>query len=751
MLELSSELCTGCGACMNACPKNAIQMSKNNEGFFYPVVGKDCINCNLCNQVCPVYTPKANKKFLSPKCYAAWAKDENIRKASSSGGIFSLLAQYVFVNGGYVCGVKMTAPDTAEHVLVKTEEELKALRRSKYVQAKPGFVYREIKKLLENKKMVLFSGTPCQVAGLNSFLKKDYDNLLTVDMVCHGVPSPLVLEKYISEQGGCPDINFRNQSRGWNNQSISYGDKIIPYRDDDYMRAFLSDLSTGKSCSQCPFAKLAREGDFTLGDFWGIKAYDKNLDDDKGTSLVLLNTRKAENIFNLLELGKKCEIPLTFACKTNRTLLSPYPAHVNRDVFFTYLKTDTLHKALQKSLDVSKNVAVINFWWSLNYGAVLTAYALQEIISQFGYRPVHLQYVIDWARNSYPGSFSQKFAQRYLHISAPLFADTDFAALNASFDTFICGSDQVFNLAYIRADMDKYLLGFTPEQKRRIALAASFGSFEEKKFENFKKMMQAYLSRFSAVSVREEHGKDICNGHLGIKAEAVFDPVFCLDKAKWQALASDSERKFPKHFILVYVLDEKPALEALILRQAEECRAKIVRIDKSFEVSDWLKAFSGACRIITDSFHGVCFSLIFEKEFICIGNKERGLDRFRSLFSSLGISREQVVCEAFEQAPVTAPDYDIVMPKIRKMAGKTVDFLQKTLKAPIPSYQSDDVCRQIKCLKKEERRNKLKYIALKICSKICFGKKRKYFKEQAKICKNIGKYSKKLRKVLKRK
>ena len=749
MFELSSEHCTGCGACMNVCPQNAIQMQANKEGFYYPVIGKDCVGCGLCQRVCPVCASSSESCAAVPACYAAQAKDENLRAESSSGGVFSLLAQYVFERGGYVCGVKMTAPDEASHVLLKDEKELKALRGSKYVQSKTGLVFREIKKLLDAGTAVLFSGTPCQVAGLKSFLQKSYDNLLTVDLVCHGAPSPLALKKYVEEHGCREIINFRDKSQSWKHQNISYGSNRFSYDEDDYMRAFLSDLSTRKSCSSCPFARLPREGDFTLGDFWGIGKYNKNLDDDKGTSLVLLNTPKAEKIFKTLPLKLKKSVPFKIAVKGNATLQKSYPAHINREVFFEVLQNDSFKQALSAGFDVSKNVAVLNFWSTLNYGAILTAYALQEVIKRNGFRPYHVYYVKSWAREKYLESFSRRFAEKYLQMTPYVETVRDFKKLNDGFASFIVGSDQVFNLEYMAKDMEKYLLGFVRPEKRKIALAASFGDIKPDLMKINQKLMQICFDRFQALSVREKQGESVFKQWFGLKAMAVFDPVFALDKKTWQKPAADSKKDFPKRFIAAYVLDDNPEFEALLQKQAQKYRAEIVRIDGSFEVEDWLKAFDKACFVVTDSFHGVCFSLIFEKHFICIGNKSRGLERFCSLFAALGLDKKLIALSDYAQAKTIAPDYRRIKSKISEQALKTESFLLKALQTAVEPTTSGETAAIRKLLKKEEIKNKLCYIFRRLCSKICFGKKRKYHKDMARAFKVAGKNCRKLRKFLK--
>ena len=211
MLSTKTDECVGCGACENVCPVKAISMQENEEGFLYPVVDSDlCVSCNKCNHVCPVQ--KNEKKAVVSKAYAAWNKDDAILRGSSSGGVFSILAQYVLRKGGVVCGAAFDEGNVVKHILVENAADLEKLRGSKYVQSEIGHIFVQIKDLLKSGRQVLFSGTPCQVAGLNSYLEKDFDNLLTVDVACHGVPSPKVWQKYIFELGkDVSQFNFRDK------------------------------------------------------------------------------------------------------------------------------------------------------------------------------------------------------------------------------------------------------------------------------------------------------------------------------------------------------------------------------------------------------------------------------------------------------------------------------------------------------------------------------------------------------------
>lgn len=299
--------CSGCGACLNICPKNAIKFEKNSEGFLYPIIDEDkCINCGACKNVCPVL----NKKNFSDKyikCYAAKSNNVDIKKKSSSGGIFSHLALEFIHNDGIVYGVTMDNMK-AKHVRVSSEKELIKILGSKYIQSNVGFVYKEVLGDLYNGKKVLFSGTPCQIMGLKSFLKKEYDNLYCVSVICHGVTSDYVLNKRIESFERLYDTNvnnivFRSKRNGWEKTSIEYfSDRVnknYSFNDDPLMFLYLGNYILRYSCYNCSSKGLNGNGaDIILGDYWGVYNVHQDFFDDEGVSCLILKTSKGERLFN---------------------------------------------------------------------------------------------------------------------------------------------------------------------------------------------------------------------------------------------------------------------------------------------------------------------------------------------------------------------------------------------------------------------------------------------------------------------
>jgi len=302
---ISKELCTGCSACASICPNSAIEIIENEEGFKYPVINREkCINCGLCKSRCPVINSTCKEKKVNS--YACYNKNTKIREKSSSGGMFYLLANYILENDGLVFGAKFNKKFLVEHDYIDNKKELKKFMGSKYLQSDINNNYQKVKKFLEEGRLVLFSGTPCQIEGLYSYLGKDYESLYTQDIICHGCPSPKVWKKYLdSFYKKVKKVNMRNKKNGWSNYSMDIefeNEKFnVSHNKDKYMYFFLSNYSLRQSCYNCNFKKIYRKSDFTLGDLWGIKNMKPHLNDDKGVSLLLINSKKGKKIFEYIK------------------------------------------------------------------------------------------------------------------------------------------------------------------------------------------------------------------------------------------------------------------------------------------------------------------------------------------------------------------------------------------------------------------------------------------------------------------
>ena len=314
---VNKEDCCGCSACSNICPKSCISMKRDNEGFLYPSIDEDiCINCNLCEKVCPVINV-AEDKPKKQYAYLVQNKNEKIRKESTSGGAFTAIAEAVIEKGGVVFGVAYNDELMAVHKYVENKEDLRLFRNSKYVQSTVGNSYKKAKEFLDKGRWVCFSGTPCQIEGLHTYLGKDYENLILVDIVCHAVPSPLIWQKYLEglrkKYGDkITNILFRDKSfYGYKYSQISVynnGDCLQHkgVETDFMLRSFFSDICDRPSCYSCKFKKRYRVSDITMWDCFTVDDFDKNLDDDKGTTRILIQSEKGKELFDECRKVLKC-------------------------------------------------------------------------------------------------------------------------------------------------------------------------------------------------------------------------------------------------------------------------------------------------------------------------------------------------------------------------------------------------------------------------------------------------------------
>lgn len=308
--------CCGCNACVQRCPNQCITMQEDEKGFFYPIVDKDtCIDCGFCDKVCPIQNPNAP---CSPiQVCAAKNKNEQLRLSSSSGGVFVLLANEILEDGGVVFGARFDENWEVEHCYVESVEDLDSLMRSKYVQSRIGNTYKETEQFLKIGRKVLFVGTSCQIAGLKRYLRKEYDDLLTVDFICHGVPSPAVWRKYLREikANNIKSIKFREkqgEDLSWRKFGLTVEgeDGFISSKslmEDTYLRGFLGDLYLRPSCHDCPAKAGKSVSDITMADYWGVHATFPKWDDNKGVSLLIINNGKGTSFLKKIESLLDCE------------------------------------------------------------------------------------------------------------------------------------------------------------------------------------------------------------------------------------------------------------------------------------------------------------------------------------------------------------------------------------------------------------------------------------------------------------
>lgn len=663
---LEKSKCTGCALCMNICPFNAIEMKPDEEGFLRPFINDKCTHCGLCAKKCPALSKQLNlnKEY---KCFAVWGK-EKFRNQGSSGGVFPILAEYVASNGGIVYGASFD--ETYQKVVltkITKPKELNKLYKSKYVQSEVGLVYRDVKENLEKGKEVLFSACPCQVDALKSYLGKDYENLITIDILCHGVPSPLAYNKFLDEISNnnskeIASVDFRDKKYGWGTLiSVNFKNSETHYDlyNGNYMRAFLSGLSMREACYTCKYSQEKRVGDITLGDFWGISSYKEDWNDKKGTSFVLLNNVKGlkffEKIksqferFELIENNTAVEI-----CKKNNgAFLFPTRPNKMHKCFFKHLKNNTFSRAVRYSEKAIMDIGIVGWWIQTsrsNYGSTLTDFALYQYLGELGLSVAFIS-PPNFDRNN-----AGEFNKRYDYRMTMKYSPEQMVENNKYFDGYIVASDTLWYYDAMINQGYNFLLDFADDDKRKISYATSFGNTKRFFPDSEIPYAKFLMNKFDHVSVREFEGVDICKNVFEVDATQVMDPVFLCDQSNWEMLANNAERKTSGKFLFSYMLDPTPDKATELQKLAKKLKLKLVTVtdrqNKAEERENILKDcgiiskatieevvyhLKNASYIVTDSFHGFCFSLIFNKQFAVLVNRTRGASRFDTLQEIAGV------------------------------------------------------------------------------------------------------------------
>lgn len=363
-ISIISNRCCGCRACEQKCPKQAISCKESNEGFLYPVIDENkCTNCSLCLNTCPVASIVEEKDF-SQQYYAVWAQDKQVLKNSSSGGVFYPLAESFIKRGGYVCGCINDENCLPKHILTNNAKDLLKMQGSKYVESYIGHIYLRVREKLNEGIEVLFTGTPCQVAGLYKFLEKPFANLTSIDIICHGVPSRLLFSEYLKWQakvhkGKITDYRFRSKDKhDWSltykmTVSKTHKNKVVEHMAslDPYYYSFLQGITYRESCYTCKYSSMNRVSDITIGDFWGIEQLDSRLNNPNGVSAVIINTNKGEAVFsNIKYLFFYESVCADQIKKCNGNLIAPTKRPQERTMIYLNLREQGFARLAKKDL-----------------------------------------------------------------------------------------------------------------------------------------------------------------------------------------------------------------------------------------------------------------------------------------------------------------------------------------------------------------------------------------------------------------
>lgn len=669
---IETQRCVGCGACKNICPVDAIKMGLNKDGFYQPEINYDkCIRCGLCDKACPAENVQYSNN-PAPECYALMASDE-VRARSSSGGAFELLADIVFEHGGYVCGVAYRDGCTrTEHILIDKKEDLYKLRGSKYLQSDTNDVYSRIKQLLKNDKYVLFSGCPCQVAGLYGYLGdlKDSPYLLTVDLICHGIPSVKAFDNYMRDVHGGKEIThlgFKDKEYGWHaSMTIDFkeGERFNqPCESDFFFKSYLNGLNKNTPCGNCLFARIPRQGDITIGDFWGINNYNPEYNDGKGTSVVLFNSERGLKLKELLKKTAKLfeKTPLEAAVRENSNLVSSPTVKISRSQFFKNLNNRHYPDLVNWAFALDRfDIGVVGIPIFPNFGGALTYYALYRTLRDENYSVAMFSRPRSTGRPPIPPE--DIYTVNPYDVGALRLDYVDKKAMSTAgdwCDAFVVGSDQLFNADLFKTFGEIVTLDWVTDNHRKVAYAASFGHNYFWGPERQRAKMAHDMQKFDAFSVREEEGVALVKHSFGVNAEWVLDPVFLCDKKHYEALAAQSGKTDKTPHIFAYILDPTDEKDKILKQCARKLKLpvelysemlykptpeRVAEEEKRFafdlrqgNINERLYSLINSDFIVADSFHGICFAIIFNIPFIAILNARRGASRFYTILGKFNL------------------------------------------------------------------------------------------------------------------
>ena len=654
---IAKNCCTGCGACAAVCAVNAISMEYDEEGFIYPSIDADiCTRCQACDNVCPVLSGprhKIGKGDMTFNLAASYPEQEN----SASGGVFWILAKQYLEQNQYVAGAVWTDNWEVEHIVTNRIEDAEKMRSSKYIQSNLKATYCKIKDLLNKNKKVLFCGTPCQVAGLKKYLGADYENLFTIDLICHGVASHKLFARHLKEINKTgqlvQEISFRNKEfiESHFGLYIKYATGDVYLASDAYQDIFwyeyANDLNYRLSCYDCHFRDNFY-GDMIIGDAGHINintCVDKKL----SISVVIPSSKKGMEMILKLITARKFEWAgqshMDAVIHRNQVLV----ANVHRDNVGIRNK---IYQSIQQPLSKRYDIMLV-VCWAINYGTILTNYALSHLLEKMGYSVVVLNHtgkgVPEYAGVFLPIPF-MRFIDEHFHNSITHVHQIE--NTNELADMFVVGSDMIWDYGLFlnfRDTMGAYMLDWVHDDKRKISYATSFGNRESLPPDELREKTSRLLGRMDAVSVRESWGVDICNQY-GVFAEHVLDPVWMLDKQDYidimdKSVATEDRIMFvyllypdQKRVDFIHKCEQVFKVKAIIALSAERLYKNTYNdrlwqetdfLTGVLDIPEWLGYMYHADYVLTDSYHGTCFSIIFEKQFLAFPTN--WTDRYETL------------------------------------------------------------------------------------------------------------------------
>lgn len=726
-LESEKKWCTGCSACLNICPVDAIHMEKNAQGFLYPVVDPDkCIDCKKCEKICPkLHAYQGNTDC--PDCYAARAQDA-VRQFSSSGGIFTVLAEYVLERGGVVCGAAMEQDFRVHHICIDCKADLDRLRQSKYVQSDMELVYRGISPYLSEGRLMLFTGCPCQVAAARNYFGEN-ERILYVDLLCHGVPSVQMLQDYMRENFDLDQVSglqFRSKLNGWRSDQLrvfykDHTSQPIPWAESAYEEGFQRNISLRDGCEDCEFCGKRRQGDLTIGDFWRVEEYDPGLNDGRGTSVVLVNNEHGRKILNRIK-GSLYDIRKTpiEAARFNR-LSEKFEAHPQKERFKLLYPGHSFSDAVLQCRHSLYDIGLVGIYAVDNYGGELTQYALYRTLTDLGYSVLMIAQPMDSIIKPDPKGAHLFERDPYAQWDkSKYFANiAEMKFLNLQCRVFITGSDQMFNNNLYK-EFNKFMTqNFVSDNHCKIAYAVSFGHDRIWGTERERAAESYFMRKFDYFSVRESSGVEICRNEFGVEAVPTLDPVFLCSPERFGELIEKGNSTVPgSSYVFAYILDPDREKEEILRNYADKHNLAVKaitdtyfyaedEIDKMWDIEtatdvsmeSWIAHFAKSEFVITDSFHGMCLAILNHRQFVVIVNKLRGETRFVSLLNLLGLEQRMVYSsvELRDKLESLMPiDYERVDEVLKVEKEKSLQWLcnaieeGKKIKKPLSTFDMAD-------------------------------------------------------------
>ncbi len=696
MLADSKKTCVGCFACRSVCKFDAIYMDLDSEGFEKAHVRESqCKSCGACIKVCPQITGPSEGN-PEPASYAVKADPETLA-VSSSGGAFSLLANWMLDKGGYVCGTVFDEDLNVVYKLTKDRDVIARMRGSKYVFSEMRDIYDEVKKALFDSS-VLFVGLPCQVKALRNYIGED-ENLYTVDLLCGGQPSKGVYRRYVSEiSAEKPVSNLRFRSK-----DQVYGTLVIEYADgtrkvslgDKYYAAFNRHLIKSNACNGCLFSETPKPGDITIGDLWGAERYIRDIDVEEGISVMLVNSEKGEEVFR--EVSQKAsylrQVPLGFVKRFNR-FGSALPVHIARRRFYDMINRGfTVKKAVDYSLAGRFDVGITGLWRVDDYGGEVSYYALYMFFRDNGMEPLMIE-----ARSDLKGLPEEPslFKTRYTFNSrARWYKDPiDQGELGARVYNFVAGPGPIWDRRIIGQEVvGCYALDFISPWRNKISVASVMGTDTFSGNENEAARFSELIKRLDRVSVSDGATKVFCD-KLEKEAKIVLDPVFLCDMSHYDDLTERSRAMFPTGFVMTYMMHRGTDGFEGILDSLGMGTLNVGNSMKDYNpkgglpqtnvyyIENWLKCIKSSSFVLTDSYYAVAFAIIYRKPFVVISKDPSKKGRLSTLLSLLGLEDrmyggyDEVVESGILNSNI---DYDAVHERLQELREESQSWILESM------------------------------------------------------------------------